>query len=154
MNAENPYAAPKAVVADVDPASSPDRPAKVDQAIKFLWIGLLFGVASSIINLVTLDSPGMPKGVQVGVTVVSLLIGLALWVWLIHRAGRGRNWARIVVLVFVAFGVLSSATMFVSPVKIHWSVWVLFFVQTGLNVTAMFYLFSSSANDWYRALRR
>jgi hypothetical protein len=102
---------------------------------------------------VTLDQPGISKGTQVGLTLSSLAIGFAITAWLIISAGKGKNWARIVQLVFVCFGALSSLMLFVTPTPFHWSVWVLYLAQMALNIAAMVFLFSSPANAWYRALK-
>lgn len=42
------------------------------------------------------------------VTLLSWLIGLAILLWFASRLLRGRNWARIVLTVVVAIGVLAS----------------------------------------------
>jgi hypothetical protein len=154
MNADNPYAAPKSVVADIDHTTSLERPPQVARGVKLMWIAIPVGLMGSIINLATFAQPGIPKGTQVGLTLSSLAIGFAITAWLIISAGKGKNWARIVQLVFVCFGALSSIMLVMTPMPFHWSVWVLYFAQMALNIAAMVFLFSSPANEWYRALKR
>lgn len=67
---------------------------------------------------------------------------------------KGRNWARITHLVLLAIALLASV----------WTVsWTLrgpayqvtvYLLQTGLNIAGVALLFTPSASDWYRNMRR
>jgi hypothetical protein len=98
----NPYAPPQAVVAD--PRIEYDlstRPREVNVAVKLLWIGFALGVLASLLNW------------QYAIAKTSWLyfvlgqaFGVAIGVWFIHKIATGRNWMRILFLIFMIIAVV------------------------------------------------
>lgn len=147
----NPYSPPTAVVAD-EVVPRPPMPAAVRSA-------LIVIVVSFVVHLVILASE--PRTVDVGPDTdrqtvahllslgVSLLVGVALNLWLGWKIAMGRNWARIVLLVLTA---ISVPFAFVEIVRIapDWPLGAgLSVVEQGLDIAVIVLLFVPG-RAWFR----
>jgi hypothetical protein len=133
---DNPYAPPKAVVADLatDLLSIPARPRAATSATNLLWFAISLGALNSAIvgSLSTLA--------------VSVLI-LGLFAWLTHKVSRGRNWARITLLVIV---VLALPGEFVTLLEQPLLAAAISAVICGLQITALYLVFTGDGARWFR----
>ncbi len=161
---ENPYSPPTAEVADIPgDAVSLERPPNVTLGIRVLWAELALGLVTLGVDGFTAPAEDPDENawlVNVAALVFTLAVSgvMALFTW---YAWRGRNWARIVHLVVLTFGLLT--TLFALVV----SKWLLpdlaairaefldvyYAGQTLLNVAGVLLLFTPSANRWYREIR-
>jgi hypothetical protein len=153
MESNNPYAPPKAVVDDVSSGSEPPRPAQVTRALQLLWAGIGIAFFSGILNLVLTDNPEMSKAALIGMTVVTWTIGFLIMWWILSSIGKGKNWARIVELVFFVLGILGVLMTLAMPQKVSGIIWVLYAIQMSLNTWGMVLLFSGPANAWFREMK-
>jgi len=97
----NPYAPPKAAVGQpVTRVALPGRPKEVTLAVRLQWVSLMLGAVTSTANLARYPRAGLSLA---GVTVV-VALSFALVIWLTYKVSRGRNWARITLLVFLVLG--------------------------------------------------
>ena len=69
------------------------------------------------------------------------------------KCWQGRNWARIVHLVFLGLGLVMIYWALPKTFSMSTIRGVVYVVQTLLNVAAMMLLFSRPANAWFKALR-
>ena len=100
---DNPYAPPKTPVVDSDPALVPmERPNEIMAAIWLAFINYGLGVV-----VVLLSWDYYSKLQTLGGFLGSQAFSLAILCWLYYKIYVGRNWARMVVLVFMAIGVYS-----------------------------------------------
>lgn len=145
---DNPYAPPKALVDD-PVLSQPimDRPRQVVTAIWLAAIGYGLGLLVMFLSwdyYSKLQSTGMFIGSQ--------LFSLAIMVWIYYKIYVGRNWARIVLLVFSILGglaILNRAVMDLlaaAPAIAK----VQMYVGLGLNAAILWLLFFSPARQWFR----
>jgi hypothetical protein len=153
MESKNPYAPPKAVVDDVSSGAAPPRPAQVTRALQLFWTSIAIGFLSGILNLLLTDQPGMSKAALIGSTVIAWSIGFLITWWILSSIGKGKNWARIVQVVFFIIGILGILMVFTMPQKISAIIWVLYAIQMSLNVWGMTLLFSSPSNAWFREMK-
>ena len=96
---ENPYQAPQSHVEDPEEPRKP-KPSAVRRAILVFWIGWGLG----LVLLLPGVTSELPEGSEVP---AALIFGLqavfaALTAWLIVMTSRGRNWARWVLVIYVA----------------------------------------------------
>ena len=145
---DNPYAPPKALVDD--PALSQptmDRPSQVMTAIWLAAIGYGLGL---IVIFVSWDY--YSKLQSVGAFIIGQTISLLIMVWIYYKIYLGRNWARIVLLVFAILGglmILNKAVMDLlaaAPAIAK----VQMYVGLGLNAAILWLLFFSPARHWFR----
>jgi len=144
---DNPYAPPKSLVADTEPALPPmERPKQIMWAIWLAAIGYGVGLV-----VVLLSWDYYSKLQSIGSFLVSQVISLAILVWLYSRIYVGRNWARIVLLIFSAIGMLTIMNRMVmdllasAPIIAR----VQTFVGLGLNLVILWLLFLSPGRLWF-----
>jgi hypothetical protein len=116
-----------------DKPVEPERPAappSVQNAVKLMYVGAAVSTVSLLISLLSIG--GTKDAIRkarptltaaqvnqlntfiITLAIVSGVIGVALWLWMAHANGQGKNWARIMSTVLFAlatvdlFGVLSQ----------------------------------------------
>lgn len=153
---DNRYAAPVAAVADIDTTPVVERPRNVVIGVSLLWVQLALGIPG-MINQLTNPPSEIPEGQVRTVALVTMTVVLAgsllLFSLINWKCWQGRNWARIVHLVFLCLGLL----------MVYWALPAVFarstlqgavyIVQTVLNIAGVVLLFTPPANTWYQALR-
>ena len=139
----NPYAPPKAVVTDPDaPSGSAEPPNEARLAARLLWCA----IALSIVEL-TLGMNLASSSIEV---VAGPLLVIGVLSLLTHQISRGRNWARIVLLVLVALGMpgyfltlpaMLAQSAFVTAISVAESV---------LQIAALYLVFIGAGASWFR----
>lgn len=123
-----------------------EPPPQVRRAILFLWMSVALGFVEFIFLVMNPD-PDIAD--MLGFLMGFTLIVLGAYCAAIVFAARGRNWARVFLLLFV---VLTVAGIIMLPPETPQPWWVL--VATTLSVVlevlAMFWLFSGAGAQWYR----
>lgn len=151
------YAAPVAVVADLDEALVAARPRIVVTGVWLLWIQLVLGIPG-MINQVLTPSPAVAGQMSIVnivlvVTAVIMFFSVVLYAWLNWKCWQGRNWARIVHLVFLGIGMIMIYWALPAIFRKSTLQGVAYVVQMLLNIAGVSLLFTRPAGDWYRALR-
>jgi hypothetical protein len=145
---ENPYAPPSARVDDVVPSGEPRvRPPQIMLAIKLVAASSVMGLLVIIANWNYYTQIQSPTA-----TIVGQVFGLLVAVWFYYKIYQGRNWARIVLLVFTILGILGSLTsIFRSLIALAPTIVK---VQTGIgwvvNLTVIYLLFFSPGKTWFK----
>ncbi len=137
---DNPYAPPKAVVAD--PATDPapiDPPNEVETATRYLW----YSVGVSAFNIL-LDLLEWLFGGSLRIPVIPLLI-IGVLSGLTYNISRGRNWARMSLLVFL---VLASPLLFLIQRTIFSM--AAFVAMLVIQILALYFLFTGAGARWFR----
>jgi hypothetical protein len=138
----SPYTPPKSDVAAAESQPLP-CPSQVNIAVALLWIGWGLGLPIWYLSAVRDPATGFLPW-MIAFTGTLFILSAALNV----MVSRGRNWARIVVLVLVAL----SAIMILFPVDESSA---LEEVLTGLSVVlegyAVYLLFTNPGKLWYQA---
>jgi len=144
MNEEkrNPYAPPKAVVAEVE--STIARPPAVNTAMKLLWVSFALTFVE-----VALDWEGSVAG-DARTFLIFASLGIAITLWLYLKIRVGRNWARITYLVLT---VISGPFVFIELPEIAQRAPI----AAGLTLIDLFlvlyalYLLFFPGREWFRA---
>ncbi len=106
-NEPNPYQPPNAVVED-EPALRLPQPPLIALACRILWINLavgLFSLLPVVRGYWWIDAEGrVPVAVTLGIGLVMIVLFGGLYAVCVHFTGHRRNWARWMLLAFLAFG--------------------------------------------------
>ena len=105
MNANNPYAPPKAIVEDAVEPPMP-RPRSVTIAVWMLWSELAMSVTVAILHMYNAPNTMVFLSALIGAVLfqgLSALLNYKIW--------QGRNWARITYLVLLGLSALSILSM-------------------------------------------
>jgi cell division protein FtsW (lipid II flippase) len=147
----NPYSPPDA------PVSSPEEPVRVRPkqivwASWLLWASVILGFVSLFVSdelsasLAEMDEE--TRSFMRVFMIVFMTVMVALYLWFIDRMRAGRNWARIVLLVFLVLGVVTdlmpggfadSAAYIAAR-----------FLDIALQVTAIVLMFRKPGSDWFQ----
>jgi hypothetical protein len=149
----NPYTPPAATVGDVEAPELRDRPAVVIVAIVLIGIHTLMGIFRHArvfhVYLIGSEMDQINLGIQIAKWLLLILICHQLW--------RGRNWARILLLVMTGFALLAVFVQYWSlsniPAGVKYQtdplafVWILF--PSLIYLTASFLVFVPG-RAWFR----
>jgi hypothetical protein len=120
------------------------RPRAVTIALALLWISLASLVITSIIGAI--EAPFVPT--------TAIVVGIArplLWLWIIIGIAEGRNWARIMLIVFVCFSIISLVTLsMLFPSSLNYLLTV---AWNAIDIAPLILLFTPSARAWFSARR-
>lgn len=82
---------------------------------------------------------------------ISFIIGMALYVLIIWKLSSGKNWARILVLLFLLMGIHSSYNGIVHPAVPVPLIWLMpGVIMNLLQGVAVFLLFLPASGAWFR----
>jgi hypothetical protein len=134
--------------------SSPNAPPRtVVHAVRLLWASLAVGLVELALSMNPLREPAqvLPEAHMTifGVFTSIALIGTA-YLWVVHHVRKGRNWARVTVLILVALGVLESL---ISHRALHLVPFLLNLLEILLDIAALALLFSAPASQWFNRAR-
>ncbi len=147
------------------PQEAPPRPDTVRFGVGAFIASLVLGLVGSIVTFASLDTlidqELARSGVDVSVSddavqavlIVSAVLGLllvaleALFIWF---AWNGRNWARIVLFVLGAFGIIGGLTAMAQPTTGFLS--ALSVCQMLLLIVGVVLLARRPSSEWYRTM--
>lgn len=133
------------------PNATPPR--AVVQAVWLLWISLAVGLVELALSMNPLREPAqvLPEAgmTALGVFASITLIG-TVYLVLVHHVRKGRNWARITVLVLVALGVIDSL---IARRPMELVPFLLNLLEVLLDVAALALLFSGPGSQWFNRPR-
>jgi hypothetical protein len=149
MNDQSPYSPPASKVADRDVDSRPAKPRQIEWAVKLLW----FDLAIAVLILGLQYSRGEYSGGSPGASAIAVGFLAALFaisVWVILAIDRGRNWGRVVQLLFV---VLAAIFLFMpsdEPNRATVVEYLLELVSLAIEVVAIILVFTRPGALWFR----
>jgi len=123
-----------------------ERPREVTRAVRFLVSSLAIGLLNAMFHLVQRTS-GAPM-------VFALLIVIAffgLLFFLVMKISAGRNWARIILLVLVLFGIPFAIPAYLEEVRRNVLSGSLSIIISILQLIGTYLLFTKQSNLWFRA---
>jgi hypothetical protein len=123
----------------------PDTPPQVRHAILLLWIAQVLVVIDAVLSMMY---PEPDTADETTFLVVVFVILLGLYATLITFAAKGKNWARITLLVLALITVLGY---FLLPAEIPSPWWTELTTWLGfvLEGVALYWLFSGAGARWY-----
>ncbi len=121
------------------------RPREVSRAVQFLTSSLAIGLITSIFHLSQRIS-----GVPMIFASLIVIAFFGLGFFLINRISGRRNWARILLLVLVAFGTPFAVAVYPQAVRKNVLFGTLSIIITILQLIATYLLFTKNSNLWFR----
>lgn len=132
------YSPPRTVVQD---AADRPRPKRVSTAMRLLWAAFALGTPSLLYPVVVTPD---------GFAAVFTVLAIAFSIWLYLKVAAGRNWARVVLALLMALGVLALALpVEPSPLALQ----VLDWSCLTLDLVALWLLFTGESVSWFRPAR-
>ena len=122
-----------------------NKPGTIGLAVKLLWVSLAVGLVRILLDFAHLSALG-----KAAFTGFVLVFTLALMAWLIYKISAGKNWARITYLVLFLLGFLPTLPVMLTEFSRSPLVAILTVVQVGLQVYALFLLFTKPVGAWFR----
>jgi hypothetical protein len=142
----NPYAPPKALVTDSQSEAEAihQQPTTVRVAVWLLWVTLAVSVVSSAVRI-----KGATVAAALNYALGLLIFNAAISIWLNLKIAAGRNWARIVWMVWFLLGATLSAAMFLTVLKQYsWN--TLARIQGLLQIVIFVLLLTPKAAHWFK----
>jgi hypothetical protein len=145
------------------------QPKEIKFAEKLLYIIIVMMIIGFIIARFMDPIPVYVDNVQFYIdmnstfAVTTQIITIIIISFLIFKILSGKNWARIVYLIFTIFGLLQSLNSPQSPFNfgsifnygyINSIANILSILSTILCIIALFFLFKKNSNAWYRDIKK
>ena len=156
---DNPYAPPKAPVADIQlvPTEPPDQ---VVTACRFFWASFAASTLLALTEITRAANTAQVIGVLIGTVIGGLISGLITW-WIVSKLQAGRNWMRLL-LTIIPVVVLVSVPVFWSfyqdamaryysgaPLRVVWAL-----VQSGLGLWSLVLINTANSRAWFQLMKR
>lgn len=122
-----------------------ERPREVSRAVQFLISSLAIGLMASIFHLAQRLS-GVPMFFALLIVIAVFAVGFLL----VNRISARRNWARIVWLVLVLFGLPFAIPANLQEVRRNVLSGTLSVIITILQLIGTYLLFTRNSNPWFR----
>jgi len=129
------------------------RPDKVSLAVNLLLVSLIIGLLLVPFKPSSLALYQMSPTWYFGVIIFSILFSLSFAGFFIHMIGKGRNWARITLLVLFIISVPFSAPALLRSLTINPILGIIDIGQLGLQVAAYVLLFQKPSSDWFKLMK-
>ena len=146
----SPYAPPKSDVRDVEPKRLlEERPRQVVHATLLFWLSFLISVP--LMYWESQEAREEPATIVIGNTLVVLILAFmavansAMW--------RGRNWARIVFLIYSALSVFAFVAYLRETLQSSMIEIALTVVSMAMDVAVSYLLFTKPGALWFRTVQ-
>ena len=121
------------------------KPQSVATAVNLLWASMAVGLVKMLMDFSNLSAVA-----PAAFTNFVLVFTFALIAFLIFKISAGRNWARITFLVMFVIGMLPTLPLMLGEFSRSPVVGALSVAQVGLQVYALFLLFTQPGSVWFR----
>lgn len=121
------------------------KPQSVATAVNLLWASLAVGLVKMLMDFSNLSAVA-----PAAFTNFVLVFTFALIAFLIFKISAERNWARITFLVMFVIGMLPTLPLMLGEFSRSPVVGALSVAQVGLQVYALFLLFTQPGSVWFR----
>ena len=122
-----------------------DRPERVSQAIKLFYLTIGIGIVRGI-----LETARLAKTAPIGFILFIAMLTFAIMIGLIYMAGKGRNWARNILLVLFLIGFPFSIMPLLQSLASNLFSGLLGIAQAALQAIALIFLFRKDSSEWFR----
>ena len=129
------------------------RPHNVNIAIALLWTSLVVGVIGFVVNVKLLYIIAMGGYATIVAAIVYFICINAAMAVLIVLISKGKNWARMTMLVFYIYGLLRYAMTFSGEHSSLTLLGLLAVAQALLQLIAYYFLFTKPGSVWFKKQR-
>ena len=123
-----------------------ERPAKVVTAVRMLYLLIVIGIILTSMTVVRHADVRSPHTL-----IVTKLLIYAVTVFLIYQISKGSNWARWMLLAIGAIALPLSILPTFDAISHKPGHTLLGFLQLGLYIVAMVFLFQQGSSAWFGA---
>lgn len=130
-------------------AVTTSRPVHVTIAVVILCIALVNGLVLAAINFAFIlpeETPQMVATIGIVFAVITVCIGA----FFIYKIFTGRNWARIVFLIFFIIGLAFAAPTAIGLLSMFPVMGMLNLIGLAARVVALVLLFTAASNQWFQ----
>ncbi|MBN6208139.1 hypothetical protein [Ralstonia flatus] len=132
----------------MDAQAQAKKPQAVRAAVNLLWSSLAVGAVKA-----ALDFSYLSVLAPASFTIFVVASTVAVMALLIFKISSGSNWARIALLVLCGIGAMSLPNTLLGEFSRLPLLGVLSVVQAGLQVYALYLLFSKPGKGWFSRLQ-
>jgi hypothetical protein len=122
-----------------------ERPRPVTRAVQLLVASLAIGLLKAIFHLAQRTS-----GATLVFALLIVIASFGLLFFLVMKISAGRNWARIILLVLVLFGVPFTVPTYLEEVRRNTLFGTLSIIISILQLIGTYLLFTKQSNLWFR----
>ena len=126
------------------------RPSKANTAIILLYVAWALGVLRAFLGAPAISHLGSVGQTEAAVAIVVVIFAIMLF--FIFMIGKGRNWARITVLVLYIIGTAMMIVGLVSGAPFGAAA-IMDVVQVIVQLVALVMLFSPESNAWFQGVK-
>lgn len=133
----------------------PPRPKTITIALQILWGSLVLYIPDLLLNGSVLPKDDIQISPFFDFVFVHVC-ALALYVWIIFKISRGRNWARITHLILTIFSIIwfitlndTNDTLLAFPLLRSF----LTILEIVLDIIVVYLLFSNPGAAWFKTLK-
>ena len=126
-----------------------NRPSDATFGVKLLWFILFFGTILGLYELPRSLEYLKTNGVGITFYVVTLILSLFFNIFLFHKVSRGRNWARITLLVLFIIGL--PGALYSSFSVYGWKISVFQILLLIIQGYAYYLLFTKESSKWFKS---
>ena len=121
-------------------------PKKLKQAANLVYLSLLVGLIKSVMyeTMTTQKMLSDPKSLSIGVFTI-LIIG-----FFGYMIGKGKNWARITLLVFFIIGMIAYPFSVLIEFQTNSIIAIVSIVQMLIQLYVLIILFSGEPKKWFK----
>ncbi len=125
---------------------TPQKPKPVAVAVTLLWVSYAMGLARGL-----MDFSALTAVASLAYVAFVMFFTFALIAYLIFRIAAGENWARIGFLVMLILGLIPTLPQIIKEWPGAPFAAILTVLQLAIQAYALFLLFTSPGNSWFRA---
>lgn len=122
------------------------RPDKVGLAVLLLYVSLGIGLLRSLMEAPQQEAP-------IGLIIFISLLVLGITGFFIFMIGKGKNWARITLLVLFIVGIPLAVPQLFHSLASNPISGLLGIAQTAVQAFALYFLFLKPSADWFRQIK-
>ncbi len=126
-----------------------DRPAKVGTAVRLLYTTMGLIVLANII-----DAAAFTRVVPIVTAMMTITFFEVGITWLLaYMIGKGRNWARIVLLILFIIAMPVSAVPLWQSLSTNPISGLIGIARLAMEILSLIFLFQKPSSDWFREIR-
>ena len=125
------------------------RPREITLATRLLWATLMLGALNSLLHW-----SHMREKASVGFILTVQGATLVVMAWLVYQVGRGRNWARILLLLLFVAGIALEPRASLASLRVSTIGGAIVIVQLLMQLVSYYLLFVSPGRAWYARATR
>jgi hypothetical protein len=126
------------------------KPSKVSLALKLLYLTIIVGIIRVILEFSTSLEAVKAQGFGLGFLIFTNVFTFGILILLIYMIGKGKNWARIVFLIFFILGTPFSILPLINSLSVNLISGTLGLIQVVLQIVALVLLFQKPSSIWFK----